>query len=544
MSECFLNFSKDKVRVMQQIGNFLRSNWRAIGISAGVLAGVAAVRFQPQIVNGIVASGLSLNTALMASNALVPFLPTFVISLSNNNVRRNIISSLAAVSVFAAGLWHTTSMAFSEKENKDISRMWERKGDDLTTEAVLRRESVVTKFLPAMALGFASLLAVSLLRSFSKSPAPKSPLVVPGSNFGEQETLTDNNPASSQVRRSPRLRRASLAAASAATPPANLPVADSGRFQASYAGDRSSLSETFNRLSNVSSVSGSLNFASSTVASLRASVMLPARVSAHAGLVPVMNGAANSPESAERSGRRLSISDLGTTAPAAASALAHPSPNPARTPARAGAALGANLASVARNAGNMILGSPAAVARVVGTAARAAGRTLYTIAKTRGFQARGVDDRSSMGGTEYPLAIRDVAGHALRAQGAPSIVQQAVEAAVAMLISPLPCPRRVDASLPGGRTNNRHRSLHSNEGDFIPPAPPYIPPIVPPAAQPSVKAAVIHPAEQPPAAKQGGEQRRSARVAGIVGNGPSAGARATSRAPSAGARATSRARWR
>lgn len=476
------------------------------------MAGVAAVRFQPQIVNGIVASGLSLNTALMASNALVPFLPTFVISLSNNNVRRNIISSLAAVSVFAAGLWHTTSMAFSEKENKDISRMWERKGDDLTTEAVLRRESVVTKFLPAMALGFASLLAVSLLRSFSKSPAPKSPLVVPESNFGEQETLTDNNPASSQVRRSPRLRRESLAiAASAATP-----VADS----ASHAGGR---------LSSVSLLSGSLLVSSATA--FLGGLVVP-RVGLHLSPAPApfIKGAASSPASPERTGLGLSMSDL-----------APPVPNAARTPARAGAALGANLASVARNVGNMILGSPAAVVKVVGNAADAVGRTFYTIAKKRGFQPSGVDDRSSMGGTEYPLAIRDVAGHALRAQGAPSIVQQAVEAAVAMLISPLPCSRRADASLPGGRTNNRHRSLHNKEGNFIPPAQPYIPPIVPfpdaqvvpPAVQSSVEAAVIHLAEQPLDAKQVGNQRRSARVAGIVGNSSSAGARAPSRAPRA-----------
>jgi hypothetical protein len=158
---------------MKQTGFFLRSNWSTIVIGvAAISAGAAAVEFKSQIVNSIAAQGVSLSASLIASNLLVTFLPALVISLANNNLRRNIISGLSTISIFAVGLWKMTSMEFSKEENEYVKNIWDRKNQDLTTEIILSRRSVMTKFLPAIVLGFASLLAMNFMRAFANAAAP------------------------------------------------------------------------------------------------------------------------------------------------------------------------------------------------------------------------------------------------------------------------------------------------------------------------------------------------------------------------------------
>ena len=509
---------------MKQTGFFLRSNWSTIVIGvAAISAGAAAVEFKSQIVNSIAAQGVSLSASLIASNLLVTFLPALVISLANNNLRRNIISGLSTISIFAVGLWKMTSMEFSKEENEYVKNIWDRKNQDLTTEIILSRRSVMTKFLPAIVLGFASLLAMNFMRAFANAAAPAQ---------AQAQAQVDNVPARPAVEphetstfSQGRRRQSSLSSARPTALP-NAPAPDNAAVQDH---NSSSASGSPRFLSNVSLVSGSLLLSGEARFTRSfATPVVPHAVSHPSPDSPVhASGVGISPVSARR-GSGLSMSDLN----------AHGTPVPVvAAPSRHG------FVSVARNVGDAILRSPVAVA--VGNAARTAartaarmvggaGRTVYGIAKTLGFQgAEGVVDRASLGGTQYPQAVHNVGPYELR--GPVLRVKSAMEAALAAVFTPPQQNRKRDDTPPpppGGRTNKRNRPRHVNAE-----------PDIPPAAKPVLPAEPVVPS----AAQQGGE-RRSARVAaGILGNGPSAGARAKSSAPSAGARAKSGApsnRWR
>ncbi len=131
---------------------------------------VGSFVYKPEVVDFLVSKTIPLTQSLIMCNAFTVFSPVTAIAFNNIIRGKNVLSSLAAMSVLAFNISNllSTAKTFTPAEENDIEENWNYEKSDLTTENLLSRSTSWSLFLPTMAAAATALFAYIALRPLDK----------------------------------------------------------------------------------------------------------------------------------------------------------------------------------------------------------------------------------------------------------------------------------------------------------------------------------------------------------------------------------------